>query len=398
MLGAGARLTLGLAVGLAAMAGEASAQDRSLTVGLKARVEHDSNVLAGRNVYGQGKGAEDTSFSPEATIDLTQPLGRHSAYLRGGVGYTFYNQNADMNRERLNLSGGTNLSLRACAVSGNVSYGRGVNTFEDPAFVYDARSIRSTLAVTGGVNCSTPTGIGVMAQVAKNWSDNSRSSMRDANYESLSYTGGLTYARPALGTLTLFGSREEVEYPDRVVGGGFTVDSFGGKYDRQLGARIQGTVTVSHSHVEQDPLFVPGFGALQSEQNELSYGGTLTFRVNSRLNLLASFNRGITPAIGFQQAYEVSNRYRVSGTYKISSRLTAAAGLSRIERDPGEDVLPLSLLPTESTLDLATATDRYQQNERIGIEVYYEHEARDTNISAFDYSADRIGVTTVVTF
>lgn len=400
MLGASARLSIGLAVGLVAITGEASAQDRMLKVGIRAQVEHDSNVVLGGNALGQRQNLtpEDVLFIPSATIDLLQPLGRHSAYLRGSAGYTFYDKNTDLNRERIDVASGLNVALRSCGLTADVTYGRGINRIDDPTFIYDARNIRETIGVTGGLSCSSATGFGVMAQVARNWSDNSRQTLQEANYESSTYTAGLTYARPALGTLTLFGSRETVDYPDRVVTDGYTVDSVGMTYDRQLGARIQGTVTASYAQVEQDGRLLPGLGLPAAKQDVTSYGAKLSFRVNSRLNLLGSFNRGVSPAIGFLQAYEVSNRYRISGTYQIGSRLTATAGFNRVERDPSENALPSLVVPTESTLDVASASLRYQQSDRLGFELYLEHEKRDTNLDPFDYTSDRIGLTTIVTF
>jgi len=398
MVRASAKITVGLAVTMAAISTSAAAQDRSLKVGIRAQVEHDSNVVLGRDPLGQRDNLtpEDVLFIPSITIDLMQPVGRHSVYLSGSAGYTFYDKNTDLNRERIDVSSGANIALGACSVTGDVSYGRGINRVDDPVFVIDARNIREILGVTGGAACQTPSGFGVTAQVAKDCSDNSRAALSEANYESVTYTGGLTYSRPALGTLTLFGSRQNVEYPDRLLPGDYSVDSVGVTYDRELGARIQGSLTGSYARVEQDGH--PQIGLPGAKQNVMSYGAKLSFRVNSRFNLLGSFNRGVNPAVGFEQAYEISNRYRVSANYKIGSRLTATAGFYRVERDPSESALPSVAVPTESTLDVASASVRYQQSERLGIELYLEREERDTNLDAYDYTSNRVGLTTIVTF
>lgn len=392
------RLTVGLLVGAAAMSSQAVAQERELKLGARVQVEHDSNVVLGRNALGNAQGLtpEDVRFVPSITIDLIQPVGRSSVFLTGVAGYTFYDKNTDLNRERLDFSGGGSTALGPCFTTLSGDYNRGINQIDDPMIVIDAKNTRKVTRATVAVNCGSTSGFSVVGNASQDWSRNSAQIAKEADYDSTTLMVGVAYRRPALGALTVFANRQTVDYKDRLLSNGYQVDAIGATFDRQLGARIQGSITVSYSMVEQDQVLLPGFP--QQEQNITSYGGDLSFRASSRLTLQASFNRGISPSVAVGQSYEISDRYRLSGSYSVGSRIVVSAGYSSVKREPGEDAIPSPILPTESTLENLFGSIRYRQSDRLSFELGLEREERETNIPLFDYSANRIGLTVVASY
>lgn len=392
------RLAVSLLVGMAAMSSQAVAQERQLKLGARVQVEHDSNVVLGRNALGNAQGLtpEDVRFVPSLTVDLIQPVGRSSVFLSGDAGYTFYDKNTSLNRERLDFSGGGSTPLGPCLTTLSGDYNRGINQIDDPAIVIDAENVRKSTRATASVSCGSTSGFSIVGNASQDWSRNSALSIREADYDSTTLMVGVTYRRPALGALTVFANRQTVDYKERLLSDGYQVDAIGATFDRQLGARIQGSVTASYSMVEQDQVLLPGFP--QQEQNVFSYGGNLSFRASSRLALQASFNRGISPSVGVGQSYEISDRYRLSGTYSVGSRITMRAGYGRVERDPGKNALPSAFLPTESTLTNMFGSVRYKQSDHLSFELGLERDKRDTNIPLFDYTANRIGLTAIASY
>lgn len=392
------RLAVSLLVGMAAMSSQAVAQERELKIGARVQVEHDTNVVLGRDALGNAQGLtpEDVRFLPALTLDLIQPVGRSSVFLSGTAGYTFYDKNTSLNRERLDFSGGGSTRLGPCQTTLNGSYSRGINQVDDPTIILDVKNVRERTGAALAVNCGSASGFGIVGNLGQDWSRNSALSVRDSDYDSTTMMVGVSYRRPALGALTVFANRQTIDYKDRPLSDGYQVDAFGVTFDRQLGARIQGSVTASYSMVEQDQVLIPGLPA--QEQNVVSYGGDLSFRASSRLTLQASFNRGITPSMGVGQAYEVTERYRLSGAYSVGSRIVVSAGYSNLERQPSKNGIQSPLLPTESTLSTVYGNVRYKQSENLSFELYLEREERDTNVPIFDYSADRIGLTAIAKY
>lgn len=392
------RLAVSLLVGVAAMSSQAVAQERELKLGARVQVEHDSNVVLGKNALGNAQGLtpEDTRFVPSLNIELIQPVGRSSVFLSGTAGYTFYDKNTQLNRERLDFSGGGSTRLGPCFSTLSADYNRGINQVDDPMIVIDAKNIRKVTSAAIAVNCGSTSGFSVVGNVSQDWSRNSARAVQQSDYDSTTLMVGLAYRRPALGALTIFANRETVEYRDRLLSDGYQIDAVGVTFDRQLGARIQGSVTASYSMVEQDQVLLPGM--VQQEQNVVSYGGDLSFRASTRLLLQASFNRGITPSVGVGQSYEISDRYRLSGTYSVGSRIVVSAGYSRVERQPGEDAIPSILVPTDSTVSNIFGSVRYKQSDNLSFELGLEREERETDVPIFDYTSNRIGLTAIATY
>src|SRR5687767_5378881 len=115
------------AIGLAVLATPAAAQQaRQFEVRASMGVTYDDNVARSNAVTAALRGIEQEDFiyNPSVAVDIVQPFGRQAAFLRGSVGYDFYDKNDQLNRERIDLSGGVSSPLGPCRPTLGGSYKR----------------------------------------------------------------------------------------------------------------------------------------------------------------------------------------------------------------------------------------------------------------------------------
>ena len=85
-----------LPLGATALSSQAFSQEaRQVEFGLRAHVEHNSNVARTNETRAALRGLtlDDTLFTPQA------PVGRQAVFLRRTAGYSFYNKNDKLNRQ-----------------------------------------------------------------------------------------------------------------------------------------------------------------------------------------------------------------------------------------------------------------------------------------------------------
>ncbi|WP_156406064.1 outer membrane beta-barrel protein [Phenylobacterium sp. Root700] len=389
-----------LAVGGAlwvALSSSAMAQEvRKLDFGLQGGIEHNSNVA--RTSKGQaalrGLSPADTIYTPSATVDAVLPVGRQALFLNGAVGYSFYDKNDKLDRERLNVAGGVRGRVGMCAVTLTGGYTRGVSEFDDPTLVENVENIRETDRVAGDVRCARQTGLGVVASISKDWARNDLAFAQQSDSERRSMMLGVTYSRPTLGVLTIYGNRDKTEYPHRIIEDGYDLDAIGVTYERQLGARIQGSVTVAYTQVTPH-LVVPG----SSGKSEITaYSAHLSYRASNRLRFSGAFDRSVMPSTSVGRSYDLTDIYRLSADYDLGSRIKVNAGAAKVKRNAeGALGLPINQL-TDSETESVFGSVRYQQSKRLAFTVSAGREERTTNAPQFNYTNERIGVSADVAF
>lgn len=396
------RLAWMLTLGATALSSPVLAQEaRSLDFGLQARVEHDSNVAQSSELVAQQRGLSrsDTIFTPSLNVNALIPVGRQSVFLRGAVGYTFYDKNSQLDRARVNLTGGANGRAGPCtgAVTGGLLIGQSELT--DIALVTSVENVQETKRIALDLSCARPTGLGVVFSASQDWTDNSVEQLFSSESERRSIMAGFSYSRPALGSITVFANHQETEYPNRLlavgVTDGYEMDAYGVTYSRQLGARIQGTVTAAYTTV--NPASSALLGAAVADFTGTTYSGNLTFRATSRLRAQANFSRAITPSVGVGKQYDVQTGYGISADYDIGSRFAVNLGMGQNESE-SEGVLPSSLTLTSSRLTTVFGSVRYKQSDRISLTLNARREERKANLPQFEYSSNRIGISADVAF
>lgn len=388
-----------LLIGWGALASPSAAQvGRNVNIDLSLRVEHDSNVARSSSALAAQRGVElsDTTATPEAAIDFNRSIGRNSIFLKGRVGYTFYERNTGLNKETADVMGGLGTRVGPCQGSLNSTFTRRRREIGDLETV-DTTATQTTTSVTAGTVCGLAGGLGASLSASQVWGG-SDGGVQNLDYENTSYNAALVYRRSTLGEARIFYSHGETEYqdvPNVTSRPGFETNSVGVSYTRSLGSRLTGTAMVSQTEAKSMST-VAGSGGDFSGTN---YGLSGTYRPSTRMDITMSLSRDISPSTQVGRLFSVREGYSVDASYKIGSRFTYSLGAAQRRYD-ARGTLGLGGPPVlrSSRVNEVTTSLRYTQNERLSFVVDAAHVESTTDDPRFDFTATRVGITTSVSF
>lgn len=406
----------------------AGAPTRTLSVEAQAMVEHDTNLTReSQALAGQGGlTPEDTVYSPTLNVNFVMPVGRQALFFNGSGSYLFHQNNTQLNSERVNLGGGAALSAGPCGAVVRGGYSRGRSELLSPAglqtppggvvpavpvpvtsnFESTIQNIETVKDVGLNLTCARPSGIGARAQVGQQWTSNTEILSGSGSYRSTNASAGLVYARPQFGSLALDGVYSRTIYGEQVVPGllprGFETTGANLSFSRQLGGRIQAnlTVGVTHAHDLSPPvLLVPLPTDPFRDFSGVTYSAGASYRVTSRLQARATFQRQITPTLLLGSSFEVLTGYGLDVSYSLGTRITLDLNGNRQEsRTNGGALIPLAQSLTNSRVNDLSASGSYRMNKRISLQLSGTHETRDADNANFNYTNDRVALTLSTTF
>jgi hypothetical protein len=368
-------------------------------VSLNARVEHDTNMTGVSEAEARSRGIEpdDTIYTPSLNVAINMPLGRQLFYLDGYAGYVFHDKNTIYDSERLTLNTGLKGRVGPCQTEVSANYAHALSSFDDIVLGPTVDNILETKGAKLQATCSRPTGLGVTGSVSYEVAENDQSLLKPQDYQETSYLGGVTYSRPRLGTLTLFGQHTRTEYNHRIpLAGqtdGYESNTEGLTYERRLGARIEGTVTVSYTSVDG----LGGTAAANSDFDGFTYSANASYRASTRLRFDGAFAREVTPSNRFGNSYDVGTRYSIKGTYDLGSRISTNLAFEQRDVDSkGAAIFAGNL--TNSKIKIVSGGVSYRMNRRVNLSLDAAHEKREANDPRFEYDNTRVGLSAGVTY
>lgn len=368
---------------LLALSDAAVAQsERRVNIGVSGRATYDSNLIRsgdiilvdGQPVRGSG---EDMRFTPAVTVDILVPVSRQALFLSGSLGYDFHLNNQQLDRERLNLTGGVNLAVASCTGQISGTYSRQQSDIADLLITDELVRIdntQETRALSANARCGDVVGLQPGFGFRHETTQNSGNERLTNDYTSNTYDAELAYVSPSLGSLALFSSFRDASYPNRVMGmreDGVKVYSAGGRFTREIGSRLTGTVSAGITRV--DPKFpgTPGYSGG-------SYSADLTYRPSDRIQLGIAFSRDATVSNLLDISYSITETYSIDGEYALGQRYRILFGGSYTER--GFRVSELTdpdLAGTGDKRYLGFVGLRYLMNDRISVDFDLARERRD---------------------
>ncbi len=382
---------------LAAPAAPQAGAGRQFDVTVQGMAAYDDNAprTSAAEAAKRKLSLEDYTYTPSLGLDMRLPVGgREAVFFNGQAAYVYHDKNSILDSERINLLGGVDARLSICQTRLAGSYDRSLTDLQDLVLASTITDKLETERVGLDVNCGRRTGLGATFSVSQNWGNHSALLESVQDYRSHSYQAGLTYARPVLGVFTLFGNYQKSEFPHRpMIGGemdGYENTSGGVTFDRRLGARIEGSVTVAYSEVTQlvqNPLFP------SKDFSGATYSATLRYRATPRLSTDLLFERAIQPSNRIGSNYDLSTHYRLNGAYDLSKRLKLNIGYER--KDLKSSAVGLSAVNTltNSKTNVVFGGVRYDLNRRISLSLDLAQEQRKTNSPIFDYRDNHAAVT-----
>lgn len=419
----GERMALGVLLAAVAGVSEAQAQvsadsmvagrpTRQVEFKAQGKVEYDTNIARSNEAGAirQGVSPSDTIYSPSLIASAVMPVGQQAVFLQANASYLFHDKNKQLDHSRINAAGGLGGRLGPCGATVTGAYARGRSELEDRTLTSRVQNIATVKSLSVGATCIRPPGIGVLVNVQRDWGSNSLAITQMNNYETTSGTAGVIFGKPTTGSISLIGNYSKTEYNDRPTLTGETpgFETYGGgfRFQRNLGARIQGTATLTYSHVETltalvAPPVPPGGTPLpdpQTEFNGLTYSAGVSFRVSSRLKTEATFDRRISPTLIGGKTYELQTNYTLRADYRIGSRFLVGVGAAQRESESRGGVSTDPTTLTDSRTRTVQGSLRYRQNDRLSFALNAQAERRKADNSDFNYNGERYGLAADFTF
>jgi len=384
----GRALRRAIAVPAVFLAGAAHAAPLfEITTSLSAR--YDSNVARASDEIAQKRGIKpaDWLLSPSINIQLDKALGSQSIYFNGDVGYDLYARNHRLDRERILLDGGARLQFLRCTATADTSLDLHQSDLSELIDSAPAKNTENIRKIALDAQCGGPIGIIPFAGASRTWASNSSSERRFADYVTDQGQGGLAFAGPTFGELAVIAQVRTTDYPDRNGFGltnHFHVFSIGGRYTRNVGSRLNASISLSRTKVDTAPGF-PTFTGLTSNVN-------VSMVASDNLKLQANWTRSVDPvSLGFGD-FAIDSRSSLDADYGLSPLLTLSGGAGSVHRQiEGESFFLVPQIQREQRL-FAYARLSYSRSARTNISLELRHERRRANPSSFNYDTTSVGL------
>lgn len=385
-------------------------------IGIRAAVDaaYDSNVFGVSDALIdqgslQGRSKDDISVTPSLLLDIVLPFGRQSAFARGQIGYDFYLDNSQLNRERIVLELGANLQvLGSCSTTVSGSYGRFRSNSGDvfiarPGLVSDPDNVEEQKTI--GVQGQCGSAIGLSPSFGYQHSETRNSSrffeLNDSNQDS--FDASIGYQRPSLGRIAIYGTYAEGEYLRRDIDGnsrtffpiidlpnpffnpnaldGVKSYSAGLRFERNIGSRASGAIAIGYSWVDPKARFAQRFRGN-------SYSLNLNLLPTDRLSIDVLVTRSADLSNTVFSSFSVSEVYSVNNTYRLNRKLAVNYGASHQKRDfrqsaPTPDFLNFV---SKDKFTRAYVGFLYNLNDRINLTGLVSQQRRQSDRRLFDYN------------
>ncbi len=374
---------------------------RHVTIDVIGDLIYDSNVARSDAAEAAVRhlSLSDEIFTPTAAIDAYLPVGREALFLHGNAGYDFHRVDTVLNRERIDLHGGGLAQFGPCQETLTGDFNRQQTDLEELEAQVTS-NVQDTENVAFNATCGRRVGLQPFIGVNEQWADNSAAVLTASNRQTTGVTGGLGYARPALGTIQLFGQYSSTTFPDSdvvIVGvprhDGYDLTSGGISFDHHVGARIEGTVSVSYTSLS---LNLPG----EQGFSGLTYSTAIVYRASGRLSADLHLTRATLPSDRIGASFTLDNLIIGDIHYKLGPRILLLLGASRDSRafeGPPTVIIPIN----ESTRDVeytGFAAATYTLSRRIAFTLNFSQSRRDANVAAFSYDDTRVDLTASTAF
>lgn len=403
-LALGALVGVGICVADAAAAQQQMpniAAKRDLRIGLRAAGAYDDNVSRSSKAVAAIRGLQlsDYTFTPAATITLVQPIGPTTVFVSGDGGYVYYKENKQLNSVKASVSGGLLTRLSLCQQAFTASYRASQNELAN-IDLGSAKNVQEATSIGAGLQCVTPAGLGGSTFVSRTETTNQASIRRssDTTVETLSL--GAQYGRPSLGTFSLNFNYSSTQFPNRItfgrpVGDGFFTQSYGFGYQRAFGTRLQVGAQASTTHVKRE--FAPP--GVDTSFNTPTFAADVTYGFGPRITVQATAARSVVPSQQLGKTYDKTTSYGLAGNFKAGPRLSFRGGLQRQEVDSNVDTsIALGPVISNQRINSIYGSVTYSPGKLWSVSLDVRHDERKANLPDFNYTSNRVGVTTQATF
>jgi hypothetical protein len=390
------RLPIFAAVALAPGAAFAQqAPQRQFSISPQLRLEYDDNVLRlPDNVpTPTGRHRSDYRSSPRVELNIVRPIGRQSVFLTGTVGYDFYKYNRQLNRERINLTGGGAVSTGSCTTNGQVSYSRRQSDLDDVLIstVGRGRNLERQFSPSVGISCGAPGGLSSSLSYSHDDVENSDPFRSYGDYHADTYNAQIGLNRPAIGNVGIYTNYRHGIYDHRFLAPGRNeaVKSYaaGIRIDRQFG-RIKGHISGGVTRVQSNTPGVRGFRGG-------TYDVSLTY-ITPRASASAGFARSIQQSNLLGVDYSVVDSFDLGLVYKVNPRMSLSSGAHTTRRRLSQSPLaptPAFVGNNNDRTRTINVVASYDAARHVSFDAGATWRRRRGDLPIFDYNARILALT-----
>jgi hypothetical protein len=362
------------------------------------KVEYDSNVAGGEEAVAALRGLrkDDILYQPGVLINLNLPVGRQAVFLSGNVSYDFHQYNDTLNASRINLTGGGVAKVGPCSAALTAGYARNQT---DQAIL--PLQVTENIQTVGSVGAQLRCGTGRLGEFVSVQDVSARNSadvgLIDSN--EVSASAGLTYQNHALGQISLFGSYSSSDYgssndPTLPPTPGYRSYGGGISYARPIGRRLKGSLEFSYQSTRSRGVV----GTPETTFTGFGTQGSLEYRVTPRLTATVLFSRDIEPTIQQGSNFTVVERAQLDTRYRVSSRISAGLGASWQDINYRQGALALPTFVDRDRIVGIYGNLGVRVGRQASLALDLRREVRNTNITIFNYTDYRVGVTATQSF
>ena len=173
---------------------------------------------------------------------------------------------------------------------------------------------------------------------------------------------------------------------------GYQTLSGGLTYTRAVGSRLQGSVSLSYTKLDNQGSTARGFSGA-------TYSAALTYELSSRLHATGLVSRATVPSNRLNSTFGIDELYSSQLTYDLSSRLTLEGGAS-LAHDAfnGTPFSQGGFDLTDEKIYTAFANVNLRLTRRLSLSLNAEHLQRNANYPGLSYPDTRVGLTAIATF
>lgn len=355
--------------------------------------EYSDNMLRRPDdaVLQEGESRSDVVFRPSVTINAGYPLGRQQLFVNSTLGRDIYVNNEALNGNRFALNGGLAWTLgQRC--SGRLQGGLSTRVTRFDLFAEVVPSRQEQASLFANATCQTAGGLAPNITYNSSKTRNTAGetstgqtvdrSFADTNQQSLS--GGIGYSFSSRGQVGVQFAWTELDYPNQLLFDGSTNGTeitnwnFYGDYRIGTSLRVNGSLGISNAD-PKSPISQPFKGTVWSAG--IDYTGP-------RLGASLSAGRDVSGSNGGEANYQISDTFNGSVTYRLNQRLDMAAGFSKTEQENrGFIGVPITGILLSSTLDRVFIGADYRLNRIFSFGLDVNYQKRVSRPQTFSYDA-----------
>ena len=341
---------------------------------------------------------EDAIFTPRVSVNFAQPIGRNVAFLRGGAGRDYHRENPQLDRPRFDLTGGYINQMSQCRQSVFGSY-RGNQSDLSDLDGFSVSNFQETTAFAVGVECRLNSGFGGSMTAQRLNRGNSSRVQREVDMTGESLSASASYQRPQLGSIGLFYTYSDSEFPNRIlpgrpVGDGFYTDTRGISLEREFSSRLTVGASAARTAIKRE--FAPA--GIDLKSSGTTYTGNILYRFGRRIEFLADGNRSIRASSGVGKLYDTVTSAGLRATYRQRPRIDTVLGYRFTNVDSEVNMVSPLLTITQSETHSVYGSIRYRLRTQGALLLTLAHDDRNTNLPSFTYRSTRMGLTAEVGF